>query len=581
MNSSTGNVGSSRTATLLAALVLLGVTVGVYYPCLSHEIIDLDYADWVQAAQPPGLKTLVQIFAYDANKWQHLGYFAPLTAASFMADLLIGAEARDLAAVHLGLNLLIHLLNGLAVLWLLRALRFDLWISFTAACLFSVHPLQVSTICWVAERKNLLASFFFLLGLICYVRCRLTGGRRTAYVGALAACVLSLLSKPTAVVFGPCIVITDWFLIDRKLTKESLLRAAPFLALGIGWTVLATATEHAAPRALPFLDRLLLAPYNILFLAWKFFVPSSLGFIYPPVHVSAGSLAWWLPLLLCFALGGLIYWLHRFAPLWGISWATGFYVLNVMPSAGIIPFGGMRELYVANHYQYLAAVGTALLAALAWTALANLVSVHQGRTGWKEWISGEPLPSRVAGPTAQAIKAASCCAAIGFLAALSFQQAKLWENGEALWRQVIESNPSCYVAHSNYGTYLHVRGRYGEAARQYEEALSIDPNAYKMAYNLGLVAAETGRTAEAIVYFNRALAIDPTLGSAHLALAEIYFVEQNYQVALRHCREATRYGSDCPADEIEMAARRQKPQIGLRKEDPPPARYPGSLQDKL
>ena len=207
--------------TMIAALSIVIIGLVVYHRVPFQEIANYDEMIWVGAVQQPSSETLKRIVAWDLT-WgeagsKKIGYYAPLTAASIMLDLRLGEALGKTDAVLKTSNLVLHLLNSLVVLWLIRCLGFSLWISFTVASIFAIHPLQVSTVAWIAERKNLLAGFSFLVGLLCYCRYRQTE-KRGFYWVALAAYCLSLLSKPSAVVFGPCMVITDLFLVDKRLT---------------------------------------------------------------------------------------------------------------------------------------------------------------------------------------------------------------------------------------------------------------------------------------------------------------------------------------------------------------------------
>ena len=228
---------SSRERGLIAFGSLLVVTAGVYIPGLFQEIVDLDYSCWVQAVQPLGIGSLKEVLLYDSVRWKDLGYFAPLTALSFMADLWFGSVVGSPEVVHKAVNLLLHFGNVGLVLWLMRVLGFRRWTSFSVAALFALHPLQVSSLEWVAERKNLLMSCFVLWGLILY--CFYHRTRRAAlYRGAIGCFSLALLCKPAAVVFGVCVLLTDLLLLERRMSARAFLskRAVPGCrnALGTG-----------------------------------------------------------------------------------------------------------------------------------------------------------------------------------------------------------------------------------------------------------------------------------------------------------------------------------------------------------
>jgi protein O-mannosyl-transferase len=521
---------------MIAALSIVIIGVVVYHRIPFQEIANYDEVIWLGTVQQPGLVTLKRIFAWDLTwgeaRSKNKGYYAPLPAASIMLDVLAGRTLGKTDAVLKTTNLALHLLNSLAVLWLIRCLGFSLWISFTVASIFAIHPLQVSTVAWIAERKNLLAVFPFLVGLLCYCRYRQTE-KKVLYWGALAAYCISLLSKPSAVVFGPCMVITDLFLVDKRLTIRSLWRATPALVLGILWVALVTATEGPVANAPPLWDRILLFPFKICFLLGKFFFPSGLTLIYPPLGVDAATILLWLPTVVLAILVILLLAIHRFVPMWSILWGVTFYILNLIPSSGIVPFAGMNELYVADHYQYLAIIGASLVLALGVNGLA------------RRWPAQNALYA----------KAVFTVMSVLVLSLVSISLAPIWDSGESLWKDVIVKNPTNSTAHYNYAHYLDDKGRYGEAVAYYRKAVALDENLYQAYNNLGIIMMRQGLLDAAAEYFGKAIDKNPRFGDPHLALAKIRFSQASYSQALEHCRKARLYGADCRPEDLEKAVR--------------------------
>jgi hypothetical protein len=519
---------NKMTVVAVATLVILNVLV--YYPVLFQGFVQYDDHMWVDAVRPPGWNSINLMLERDTSRWGKLGYFAPVTALSFMADLVaagwIGHEMTILKAS----NLIWHVLNSLLVLWLLRLLGFDLWVAFTAAAIFSLHPLQVSTVAWLTERKNLVMGFFFLSALILHLYWR-RADKPYLYGAVLVSYALAILAKPAAVVLGPCIVMTDWFLIDKRLTARSIVSVTPLVLLGLLWTVVAIWTEGKVSHPLPLMDRILLAPYSMAFLMWKFLVPIDLSLLYPRVEVDASSLIWWMPAVMLVASGVLMLVVHRIRPMWVALWCLGFYGANFAPSSGIVPFGGMKELWVANHYQYLSIIGLSLLvcAAVAWVA------------------------RKFEQPASFSIKALVTSAAIIGLGVLSSGQLKAWKNAESLWQSVLRVNPTSLTANQNLGDYFDEQGRFREAALCYRRALQSRPEQHKVWYNLGLVTMKLGQLQDAAEYLHQALLIRPDFGKPHLDLAKIYFAQGWYDKALEHCRKAKSLGADCRPDQLRQA----------------------------
>ncbi len=544
MNQDSRTRSSVRRVTLAAAVCLILITALVYVPHLGHEIVDLDCSCWIEAVYPPGMDRLKLIFSHDPVIWAELGYFAPITAVSIMADVWIGDILGNRELMLKLTNISIHMLNCLLVLWLMTRLGFDAWIAFMVAAVFSVHPLQYSSIAWVAERKNLLVSFFYFVAMALYYRYRLSG-KTALYLGAFCALLFGLLSKPSAVALGPCLVAIDWFIVDKRLSGKSALRAVPFLAFGLVWALVAVSTEKHVDLAPPFLERLLQAPYNMLLLLAKFFLPADLSFIYPPVHVDPGSVVWWLPWVLFLIGGAVLIAIHRRYSIWFVLFGAVFWAVNMVPSSGIVPFSGMRQLYVANHYQYLACMGLSLILVLAMARAAGVFG----------------------GIAARATRLFVTCACLGVLIFLSGGESEKWQDTEALWQSVIDRHPGSFEAHFNYANHLDEQGRYSEAAARYTAALSVAGNRWdscKVRYNLGLTMMRMGEIRKAVENLNEALVVNPDCALAHLALSRVYFIQSDFGLAMEHCEAAQARGARCDSAQLWELIRKQ----ALKRREP-------------
>lgn len=510
---------SNRIGSRLPIIVLILVAGAAYGPLLGHEILDLDYDCWIRVASPPSSATLRAVWTPNPEYWHGTGYFAPLTATSMMFDVWVGAMTGNPAAVHFSVNPALHLLNGLLVFVLLRRLQFEDIVAFAATAVFLLHPLQVSSVAWVAERKNLLTAFFFLSAFILYVRYRQRGNVLN-YLGAICAYGLSLFAKPSAVALAPCLFATDLLLIDRRFTGISILRMVPLVALGGIWVEIASVTEIAAADPGSLLERFLTAAHSMVFLLEKFFVPVALSLIYPPVEVDPASLSAWLPvvvlLVIASATCAAIVRARGFAVAWGLSvWA-----INLIPSLGLVPFAGMKQLYVADHYHYMATVGLSVAAAA--------VAVRGVR-----WL----VPKR-----GEALAAGVTASALVVLVVLCCMELSVWRSGESVWNNVLRHHPESFEAHFNLGSYLHERGRSHRAAQHYARALEIDPDnphARKLLYNRALIELSRGKLKDARTLLYKAVDLHTVpFPHAHALLARLHARLGEYGLALEHCRYA-------------------------------------------
>ncbi len=517
---------------MASAVGVVLLCFAVYYPALFQETVNYDDPKWINAATPPSFQTLKEIITNSPpGRCSDLGYAAPMTASSIMVDLWIGQALGNTSMAHKGVNVLLHVVNSLLVLLFLGRLRFAPWVCLMVSAIFAVHPLQVSSVAWLAERKNLLMTLFFLLSTLCYLSYR-NEAKLRFYVLAVLAFVLSLCSKPSAVTLGPCLLLTDMCILDKRITWRAFVNVAPFVALAVLWTIVATRSEGAVPDMPPLLDVILLFPYKMAFLVGKFVFPIDLSLVYPSLQVHSSQVMWWAPLAL-FAVAGILLWrIHRSVAIWGWIWGIGFYGLNMIPTSGLVPWKGMNELYVADHYQYIAMVGLATLAALG---LARMTEAF-----WPK----NPVYA----------KALVSCGAILPLAFASGFYLKAWQNSESLWLTVIKQNPGNYTARYNYGNYLQSRNRIDEAMTQYERAILIGGDRVHRAYfNLGGLFTENGRPDDAMHAFQTAIHFNPQFWPAHAALANLYFREGAYEKALDHCVKAQALGGACRPEAIKKA----------------------------
>lgn len=523
---------SSRMPDLITAAALVLVTVIAYGPVVDQRPVNFDDTTWLKAVEPPTLRTVGEIFACDPDRWHGLGYYAPLVAASFVMDVWIGDVVGDRVAVHKAVNLGFHAINVVLVLLLARMLGLGRRAAFFAALLFALHPLQVSTVAWIAERKNVLAAFFLLSGLVLYTAAR---GRSSIglYVGVLGLYIAGLLSKPSVVALGPCIFLTDVLMTDRRFTWGAVYRCLPFIILGLVWTAIAAGTEGATGPAPSILERIVFVPYKVGFLLGKFVLPLDLSFQYASVDVDMRSPIWWAPTILLFIVAiGIIAALIRYR-IHPVAWGLAFYGVNLLPSLGLVPFHGMERFQVADHYQYIAMTGIAIAVGYGIDRCLEMVP-----SGW----------------TTALVIVITVILGTG-LFVMTRHTLRIWDGPEALWRDVTKKNPMSFIGNSNYGQYLEDRGRPGEAIPYLKRALHVKPESYKIAYKLGMISLRMGRLSAADRYMGTALEVEPRFGQAHLAMAKIRFTQGRYDEALEHCRLAERLGEDCRPKELERAIR--------------------------
>lgn len=446
-----GNRNSWPAMAVLAALAIL-----LYSPALSNDFVNWDDDRFVTdnpvVSAPEGLR---RIWSTIELPKEFPNY--PLTFTSFWLEHQLWG--LNPAGYHLT-NVVLHALNVVLVVLLMRALGMSQWVALLTAALFACHPMQVESVAWVAERKNVLSTFFALGALLAYLRHRASGAW-SWYGVSLLAFLCALLSKTSTVVLPLLILLTDR-LRSNRWSVGTLLRIAPMIALDVGAATLTMATERY-PMSVALPARPLLAATCLWFYAGKLLAPLDLFPIYPRWNVTVASVRWWLPLI-----GVLVSILcvRRWASDWRIGWGLAFFACALLPVLGFRPFGFNEHSYVADRHIYLASVGFFLAVAIAFDRC-----------------------SRNLGPRAATLLA--CLPLLG-LSVLTWRQVHVWRGSVSLWTHAVAGNPQSWAAHNNLGLALIDRGRLDEATHHLHAALDIWPDYPEAHNNLAMVAYRQG-----------------------------------------------------------------------------------------
>ncbi|MEQ1852387.1 MAG: tetratricopeptide repeat protein [Chthoniobacteraceae bacterium] len=414
----------------------------------------------------------------------------PLTWLSFMLDVtLFGLEP---GAMH-GVNVLLHTANTLLLFALLRTLTASFWRSLAVAALFGLHPVNVESVAWITERKNVLSTFFWLLATLAYVRHAKTPGiARMALVTVLLAC--GLMVKTMLVTLPFTLLLLDFWPLARTRPTGWLrlvLEKVPLFALSaVASSMQMRAAIHDGllwPEEMaPLSYRLLNAFANVLqylgTLAW----PVNLAPMYPlpctaPVVAGiGGAVAVVLLLAVCVASR------KRMPALCvGILWFLGTQV----PVSGLV---GAGDAVRSDRYLYIPQIGVFIAAVWSIAAL---------RVRWNPVI----------------LRPLAATAAI-LLGTMTFLQVGHWRDTATLLTHTVNVSPDSVVARGLAGWTFARIGRLDAARENYEAALALVPAAPDTHCSLGLVLARMGRLPDAIAQFRQALRYQPDHHIARLNL---------------------------------------------------------------
>jgi protein O-mannosyl-transferase len=505
-------VFSPRSRTCIFALLLAAVTIFAYRPAWNGGFLwdDDDYIiknDLLTASD--GLRRIW--FSLDSPSQ----YF-PLVYTTFRIERALW----DLnpSGYH-WVNLLLHVANALLVWWVLA--RLNVPGAWLAGAIFALHPVQVESVAWITERKNVLMGFFFLLTLLAWTAFIDERTKRPwhFYGLALILYLLALLAKTTACTLPAALLLILW-LQKKPINKRRLIQLVPFLILSIGMGLLAVWWERyhqGTTRTLfPFLspiERILVASRAVWFYLSKLIWPSNLTFIYPKWNISPSHLLdyTWLPagIVLCVA----IYFLRRYVGR-SVEVAAAFFAATLSPVLGFIMLFTFRYTFVADHYQYLACIGPIALFSAGIVSLADILKQYR------------------------ALILSAALFAVASLGALTWRQAAMYGNIETLWRTTLARNPECWMAHTNLGLVLLQQGQFDDGIAHYRAALQMQPDSWDAEYNLGAALLGRGKVDEAILHCERAVAMQPNDPDAQVALGDALLQKKRVEEAIVHYHKA-------------------------------------------
>ncbi len=501
----------SRHPVAIAALLLIASTLLVYAPIKDFQFINYDDNLYVT-----GNSWVKQGLTWQGARWAMTalegGSWHPLTWLSHMLDVqLFGLNPSG----HHLTNLLLHMANVLLLFGVLQQMTGAVWRSAWVAALFALHPLNMESVAWVAERKNVLSTLFWLLTIWAYVSyVKKPGWQR--YLGVMGAFVLGLMAKPMLVTLPCVLLLMDYWPLGRlgkdskefwerlpRLAAEKLPLFIPVAAISV-----VTIVGQSQIGALSSWEGLSLgirvanavAAYGIYLkkMVW----PINLAVFYP--H-PGNSLAVWpvaLAALLLVILSLGVWWQGRRSHYLVVGWC--WYLGTLFPVSGLIQVGGQS---MADRYTYIPFMGLFIIT--VWGA-ADMMR----NRGWRrEWF----------------IVAALCM--LMPLTVLSRVQLSYWRNTSALFEHALLVNPNNPVAHNFLGLESMGKMEFAQAQQQFMEAIKISPK-YATAYNhLGLALLEQERFDEAVERFTQTLKLNPDFVDALNNLGLVWLRKGNFREA--------------------------------------------------
>lgn len=477
---------------LLVSLVLAFATVSAYLNVSDSSFLGLDDSDYVTDNRP-----VLNGLSWSGVQWamtsRHAQNWHPLTWLSHMTDVsLFGAWAGGHHCVNLGF----HVLNTVLLLWLLRYTTGRLGPSAFVAALFALHPLHVESVAWVAERKDVLSTFFLFATMLTYAwYVKKTGPFR--YAAVLVLFALGLTAKPMLVTLPVLLLLFDYWPLERlELNWASVQVCAveklPLITLSVASSVITLVAQQGAIAPLQRVTMAMrltnaVTTYGVYIaqMLW----PSHLSIYYaypaaPPFAKAAGVLA----LLAAATLAAL--WAGRRYKYVATGWF--WYLLTLVPVIGIVQVGEQAH---ADRYTYVPLIG--LFIVLAWA------------------VSDRVRQRPVLGLTA----AAGGLLVVAAAGAATRQTVDYWRDDVTLFGHAVEIGERNRVTLGNFGAALGRRGEADKGIALLKEILDFAPNDARTLMSIGSFYLQGEKLEESLQYHSKALAADPTIKEAQAGMA--------------------------------------------------------------
>ena len=448
--------------------------------------------------------------------------YYPVTILSLAYNFKLGK--LDPSGYHLW-NLLIHVFNTLLVFIFIYILtKRNLLMAVIVSFFFGIHPMHVESVAWVTERKDVLFLFFFMAGLITYLKFE-NSNKIFWYFITLVLFVLSCLSKVTAVVFPFILLLVDYLLLT-ELNKKDVLNKIPFFIISVFFMLITyklhqTGTLMEGVRHKSLLYTILSASYQLLMYSIKLVYPFGLSVFYQNFNESNLPLFFYLsPILLAVIAGYVFYYLRKQKE---IIFGVLFFILSIGLMLQIIPTGG-GNFIMADRYTYLPYIG--LLFIIAY--FMNLV-----------WNSKLKKLQSIKIPFALIILLGGIIFSIQ-----TYSRTKVWKNSEVLFSDAIANDSTASFPYYSRGIYRASLNQQEAAFKDLNKSIELD-TAFDEAYNArGIYYSNSGNYNAALTDYNMAINLRPGFAEAYDNRGWAYFQLNNIDLAITNYKKAIELNPD-------------------------------------
>lgn len=503
---------------LIISLLLIAAILISYWQVKDFDFICFDDKPYVTENRRVQSGLTVKGFIWAFTTF-HASNWHPLTWLSHMLDCeLYGLNPMG----HHWTSLQIHIANTLLLFFILQYMTGALWRSAFVAALFALHPLHVESIAWVAERKDVLSTFFGMLALLAY--CRYAKQPSLAgYLLIILFLSMGLMAKPMLVTLPFLLLLLDFWPLERlrfvtvfRLVLEKIPLFVPVI-ISSCLTFMAQQSSGAVKslESFPLTVRAANAFVSYASYAVKAIWPHNLTVFYP--H-PGNSLPLWQVFGAILLVGGASVLAIRSLKKYpyiavGLFWYLG----TLVPVIGLIQVGPQA---MADRYTYIPMTGLFIIIAWGFSDLST------------KWHYRKIVLTLFA------------VIILSVLAVSTFFQLGYWRSSIALFEYAVNITENNYLAHNNLGAALLEKGKFDKAVLHIKESLRIEPGCKAALYNLGAALSAQGKLDKAVLHYNDVLKINPEDAIVHNNLADVLSVQGKLDEAVLHYNKALKINSD-------------------------------------
>ena len=476
-----------RTAALSCVLIL--ATVAVYWRVSGFPFVNYDDTIYVTQNSQVQAGLTAETVRWSFTTY-NVGTWHPLTWMSHALDCQLFDV--DPVGPHM-VNLLLHVINAVLLFWVLRRATGYVGRSFMVAALFALHPINVESVVWIAERKNSLSMLFFLLALGAY-RWYVDNPKISRYLVVAAFFALGLMSKPQVITFPFVLLLWDYWPLRRmsfspgnedprtRKLAELIWEKVPLFALAAASATITMAAQRADGNKAwyPLLLRLKYALASYVDYIGRAVWPAKLSAFYPhPDSVPWSHVAIAVAILVAVSIAALRAWNSR--PYFLVGWL--FFLGTMVPMLGLEGVGYQGKQGIADRYAYLPFIGLFLM--VCW--------------GIADWAGVKRVP-------AVALRAFSATVLVA-LGVVAYRQVGFWQDNVTLWTHAIAVTNGNFLAENNLGKALVSEGRAAEGVAHFYRAVEIYPDDPVSNLNVGIYEQKQGNFTAAIERYKKTVGI--------------------------------------------------------------------------